>query len=45
MSSTERPTRKSGEFASQVTFQLVGAGETTSVLYIRKFGPHMYGTP
>ena len=30
---------------SNVTSQLVGAGFTTSVLYIRKFGPYMYGTP
>ena len=30
---------------SNVMSQLVGAGVTTSVLYIRKFGPYMYGTP
>ena len=31
--------------ASKVTSQLVGRGVTTSVLYMRKFGPYMYGTP
>ena len=34
-----------GESASNVTSQLVGAGVTSSVLYIRKFGPYMYGVP
>ena len=34
-----------GEFGSHVTLQLSGAGLTTSVFHIRKFGPHMYGTP
>ncbi len=34
-----------GESASNVTSQLVGAGLTTSVLYMRKLGPYMYGTP
>jgi len=30
---------------SNTTSQLVGAVVTSSGLYMRKFGPHMYGTP
>jgi hypothetical protein len=30
-----------GELGSHVTLQLSGAGLTTSVFHIRKFGPHM----
>ena len=30
---------------SNTTSQLVGAGFTSSVLYMRKFGPYMYGVP
>ena len=30
---------------SNVMSQLVGAGDTTSVFYMRKFGPYIYGTP
>ena len=34
-----------GESVSNTTSQLVGAGEISSVLYMRKFGPYMYGVP
>ncbi len=30
---------------SNTTSQLVGAGATTSELYMRKFGPYIHGTP
>ena len=30
---------------SNTMSQLVGAGFTSSVLYMRKFGPYMYGVP
>src|SRR6266508_1134934 len=33
------------EPGSNTTSQLDGVWVTSSVLYMRKFGPHMYGTP